>query len=80
MLIILSYRCRFERTSCGQKRGFINRNNVIGADVAALKEDPRRFGALVGKWITSHSPEDYVYEKYGACVNHLVIGTKFENT
>lgn len=27
-----------------------------------------------------HDPEQYVYESYGDCVNHLLVGTPFENT
>jgi len=34
----------------------------------------------VGNWINLHDPEQYVYDNYTKCVNHLVGGTRFENT
>ncbi|KAB2571165.1 Asperlicin C monooxygenase [Lasiodiplodia theobromae] len=37
-------------------------------------------GKFVGDWIVKHDPEAYVYENYGKCVNHLLMGAPFENT
>ena len=34
----------------------------------------------VGNWINLHDPEQYVYDNYTKCVNHLVGGPSFENT
>lgn len=34
----------------------------------------------VGKWINLHDPEEYVYQNWTKCLNHLVSGAPFENT
>ncbi len=31
----------------------------------------------VGKWINLHDPEEYVYDNWSACVNHIIAGTPF---
>ena len=34
----------------------------------------------VGKWINLHDPEQYVYDNWTACLNHLLTGAEFEDT
>jgi hypothetical protein len=34
----------------------------------------------VGRWINLHDPEEYVYNNYSQCLNHLVSGASFKNT
>lgn len=34
----------------------------------------------VGRWINLHDPEQYVYDNWRKCVNHVVSGAPFENT
>ena len=34
----------------------------------------------VGKWINLHDPEQYVYQNWDKCVDHVVYGAPFQNT
>lgn len=38
------------------------------------------YAASVGKWISNHEPEQYVYDNWQTCLNHLVSGASFQNT
>ena len=35
---------------------------------------------MVSAWVAKHDPEQYAYEMYGKCANHLLIGSSFDNT
>ena len=35
---------------------------------------------FAGTWVNKHDPEQYVYEMYGRCANHILTGAPFENT
>ena len=72
--------CRFERTSCAQKLGFRNRDRFMGADIETLKAKQVLLGPIMGIWVTQHDAEGYVYDNYARCVDHLVMGKRFENT
>lgn len=74
---------RFERVSCCQKMGFRTRNTWIRADLKNLGAGPPKPGALkpvVGIWVSTHKPEDYVYENYARCLDSIVSGKEFKNT
>ena len=34
----------------------------------------------VGRWVIQHDPEQYVYDSWSKCVNHIVSGAPFQNT
>lgn len=34
----------------------------------------------IGRWLSNHDPEQYVYDNWVACLNHLVSGSEFKNT
>lgn len=34
----------------------------------------------VGRWVNDHNPEEYVYDNWSKCVNHLVSKASFKNT
>jgi hypothetical protein len=72
---------RFERVSCAQKTGFKNRELYHKTDWDAVAKDPTIMGKMVGDWVTHHNPEEYAYENYHACAEHLLGGNKpFVNT
>lgn len=33
-----------------------------------------------GRWIWAHDPEQYVYDKFAAALDHLQTGAPFQNT
>jgi hypothetical protein len=35
---------------------------------------------MVSSWSFKHDPEQYAYEMYGKCANHILSGSPFENT
>ena len=38
------------------------------------------FARSVGRWLSSHDPEQYVYDNWQACSDHLLTGSAFQNT
>ena len=68
------------RVSCAQRNGFKNREKWHHTDFEEARKHPEKLVMQVGRWINEHNPETYVYENWTKCVNHLVGGTKFENT
>lgn len=38
------------------------------------------YAKSIGRWLIDHDPEQYVYDNWQACVNHIVSGDPFENT
>ncbi|KAF4231529.1 hypothetical protein CNMCM8980_005233 [Aspergillus fumigatiaffinis] len=71
---------RFERVSCAQKMGFKNREVYHNTDWDAVAKNPEIMGKMVGDWLLHHDSEQYAYENYGACADHLLKGTPFKNT
>ncbi|KAG2418549.1 hypothetical protein HFD88_001650 [Aspergillus terreus] len=71
---------RFERVSCAQKMGFKNRESFHNTDWDAVAKKPHLFGKIAGDWLLRHDPEQYAYENYGKCAEHLLNGTPFKNT
>ncbi|GKZ27032.1 hypothetical protein AbraIFM66951_001795 [Aspergillus brasiliensis] len=71
---------RFERVSCAQKMGFRNREVFHNTDWDAVAKNPHIMGKMVGDWLVYHDPEQYAYENYGPCAEHLLKGTPFKNT
>lgn len=49
-------------------------------DFEDIKKHPQKLAQVVGRWITDHDPEQYVYDNWDRCVNCLVTGGQFENT
>ncbi|KAJ5900291.1 uncharacterized protein N7473_004361 [Penicillium subrubescens] len=71
---------RFERVSCAQKMGFKNREVYHNTDWDAVAKNPEMMGKMVGDWLVHHDSEQYAYENYGACAEHLLKSTPFKNT
>ena len=66
--------------ACAQRLGFKNREKWHHTDFEAAKKNPQKLIEQVGRWINLHDPEEYVYQNWSKCVNHLVSGASFENT
>jgi 2-polyprenyl-6-methoxyphenol hydroxylase-like FAD-dependent oxidoreductase len=71
---------RYERVSCAQKMAFVNAQLKTATDWKAIAEDPSKVRTRFPKWIFSHDPEAYAYEKYGEAFKHLAAGTEFSNS
>ena len=74
---------RFERVSILQQTGFLNREELHNADIAAIKEDTANANIgffKIGRWVWNHNPEAYARDNYEACLAHLVEGKPFRNT
>ena len=66
--------------ACAQRQGFKNREKWHHTDFEAAKKRPEKLIEQVGRWVNDHDPEKYVYDNWDKCVNHLLGGTRFENT
>lgn len=75
---------RFERGSCLQAFGVVNREKAQGKAMdkssKALGTTPTNKHAQVGRWILQHDPAQYAMENYDKAESHLVHGTSFKNT
>jgi hypothetical protein len=71
---------RFERTSCAQKAGFKNREKWEIDDFEHAKKDPMASAQSIGRWLSEHDPEQYVYDNWQACLNYVTSGALFQNT
>ncbi|KAF7627748.1 FAD binding domain protein [Aspergillus flavus] len=71
---------RFERVSCAQKMGFHHREKFHNTDWDAVAKNPDIFSKTTANWIMRHNPEQYAYDNYGKCANHLLTGAPFQNT
>ncbi|CAI7652439.1 unnamed protein product [Penicillium manginii] len=71
---------RFERVSCAQKMGFKNREIFHNTDWDAVAKNPKIMGKMVGDWLVHHDSEQYAYENYAKCAEHLLKSTPFKNT
>lgn len=70
---------RFERVSCLQAFGVLNRDardTKKNKDVGKSDRPFIHFGA----WITEHDPEQYALENYDNALEHLKSGAPFQNT
>lgn len=79
MSSLIHYR-RFERVSCAQLMGFKNREMLHKTDFDAAKKHPQTLIQQVGRWVSSHNPEEYVYKNWEDCVRHVEDGLPFKNT
>ncbi|RGP78644.1 FAD nad p-binding domain-containing [Fusarium longipes] len=71
---------RFERVSCAQKMGFKNREVFHNTDWDAVAKNPLIIAKITGEWLLRHDPEQYTYENFNKCAEHLLNGTPFKNT
>ncbi|KNG44537.1 fad binding domain-containing protein [Stemphylium lycopersici] len=71
---------RYERVSCAQKMAFVNAQLKTATNWDAIAEDPSRVRTRFPKWIFSHDPEAYAYEKYGQAFAHLAGRVEFANS
>lgn len=69
---------RFERVSCLQAFGVVNRKkNTSNAD---KNDKSKKHQAMIPKWIINHDPESYALQNYVHALSHLTDGTTFVNT
>ncbi len=74
---------RFQRTSVLQQMGFLNREELHAADIAAIQKDPDNANIgffKLGRWIWAHDAEAYAQDNFAGCLESLKVGTLFENT
>ena len=66
----------FERVSALQQIGFLDREELHTADLAAREKDPPIDPGIfkIGRWVWGHSPEVYARDNYCACLAHLKKG------
>ena len=60
--------------------GFKNREVFHNTDWKYEKAAPKKEEQMVGNWLIYHNPEQYAYDKYHECAEHLLTGTEFGNT
>ncbi|KAM0248328.1 hypothetical protein ACHAP5_003498 [Fusarium lateritium] len=63
---------RFQRVSCGQKMGFVNQQLKQNTDWDAIAKNPALIRSRYPKWVWSHDPEAYAYEKFCEALNHVI--------
>ncbi|KAK7222478.1 hypothetical protein V2G26_010481 [Clonostachys chloroleuca] len=71
---------RAERVACAQRMGFKTRELYHNTNWDVMDKDPTRLTKMVGRWVTNHDPEQYAYDNYGKCANHIISGAPFKNT
>ncbi|VUC37218.1 unnamed protein product [Clonostachys rosea] len=71
---------RYPRVTCAQKMGFKNRQQYHETTFKPADKGTEPEFPMVGSWVTRHDPEQYAYDMYGRCANHLLTGSSFENT
>ncbi|KAK5175117.1 uncharacterized protein LTR77_000254 [Saxophila tyrrhenica] len=69
---------RFERVSCLQAFGVVNRKKANSG--GQTDDKPKDKLVRVGRWILEHDPELYALENYAGATAHLAHGTPFQNT
>ncbi|RAK95030.1 FAD-dependent oxidoreductase [Aspergillus ibericus CBS 121593] len=72
-------RLRFVRVSCLQKLGLINRKTYTRAPSKG-NFTPKGIENLMAEWIWNHNPEEYAEENYNKVLDHLQLGTPFQDT
>ena len=60
--------------------GFKNRENFHKTDWDAVAKNSEAVTKPNADWVVNHDPEQYAYDNYGNCVNHLLMGEPFTNT
>jgi hypothetical protein len=60
--------------------GFKNREIFHNTDWDAVAKNPKIMGKMVGDWLVHHDSEQYAYENYAKCAEHLLKSTPFKNT
>ncbi|CAJ0544219.1 Ff.00g035070.m01.CDS01 [Fusarium sp. VM40] len=71
---------RFKRVTCAQKTGFKNRQLYHESTFKPAEEGTCPVFPMTSSWIYQHDPEQYAYEMYGKCANHLLSDSPFDNT
>ena len=75
---------RFERVSCLQAFGVLNRGRAQGkaADGNGKLQNvvPTQKHAQIVRWVTHHDPAQYALDNYHKALAHLVSETAFNNT
>ena len=78
--IMLIHPRRFQRVACAQRSGFKNREKWHYTDFEEAKKHPEKLTMQIGRWINLHDAEEYAYDNWTKCVNHLVSGAPFQHT
>jgi len=75
----LTYLDRFKRVSSAQKIDFKNRGVFHNTDWNVVAKNPEAMGKMVGDWVIYHDPEQYAYDSYKSCADHILKGAPFEH-
>ena len=70
---------RFERVSCLQAFGVLNRQ-ILSSSSKPKEGSGKAKMPHIGRWIIEHDPEAYALENYEAALAHLQNGEPFQNT
>jgi hypothetical protein len=60
--------------------GFKNREIFQITDWKKQDPNTKPVSKTVGNWLTYHDPEQYAYDNYHKCAEHLLTGAPFEIT
>ena len=60
--------------------GFKTNQLFHKADWAAVFKNPKAVLKPAGDWLLTHDPEQYAYDNYANCANHILNGGPFKNT
>ncbi|TDZ18303.1 FAD-dependent monooxygenase fsr3 [Colletotrichum orbiculare MAFF 240422] len=71
---------RFERVSCAQLMGFLQRKMLHNFTSESVAENPERVRRGPGKWIADHDCEQYAIDRYDEAKDHILSGSPFVNT
>lgn len=63
-----------------KKRVFHHREKFHNTDWDEVARNPDVLSKTTADWIMRHDPEQYVYNNYNSCENHITSGASFENT
>lgn len=58
----------------------MNREKWNTDNFEKVKRNPQEAAQSIGRWLSGHNPEQYVYDNWQACVNHIVHGAPFQNS
>ena len=71
---------RYQRISCAQKMTFVNSQSKHFTDWDAVRKNPKTIRTRFPRWIWSHDPEAYAYQKFGEGFHYVISGGKAEFT
>ncbi|KAF7169116.1 hypothetical protein CNMCM5623_001924 [Aspergillus felis] len=62
------------------KMGFHHREKFHNTDWDEVARNPDILSKTTADWIMRHNPEQYAYDNYNSCAQHILAGKAFQNT